>query len=191
MERLRQGWRVVAVGSSVARGAALVAEAGTDRLVFEPADLSSMAETTALGERLAARHLTIDALVLGAFRYEPVRRETADGLERTFALSVMSRYLLAGARLPALARAPRPVIVNMSGVGGIRAGALHWDDLQFTPRIPRRRCHHAGRAGQRSAGHGVRRRARRRRGALHAVQPAVRRPAWPSRSGRRSDNWSS
>jgi NAD(P)-dependent dehydrogenase (short-subunit alcohol dehydrogenase family) len=129
---LTRGDRVIAVGSSPARGEALLAEAG-ERGLFLPVDLSSAADTVRLGGELRARYPRIDALVLGAFRYETTSRETAEGLERTFALYVMSRFLLAEALRPALEQAPRPVVVNLCGTGG-RAGRLHWDDLQLRAR---------------------------------------------------------
>lgn len=129
---LGRGDRVIAVGSSPARGEALRAEAG-DRGVFLPVDLSSAADTVRLGGELRARYPRVDALVLGAFRYETTRQETAEGLERTFALYVMSRFLLAEELHPALEQAPRPVVVNLCGTGG-KAGRLHWDDLQLRSR---------------------------------------------------------
>jgi len=48
------------------------------------------------------------------------------------AIYVLSRYLLAERLRPALERADAPVILNLSGTGGIRAGRIHWDDLQLT-----------------------------------------------------------
>lgn len=92
-------------------------------------DLTSVAETAALADRLPAR---IDALVMAAGRFTPRRVVTAEGLEQTFAIGVVSRYLLAERLRPNLGRAPDPRIINLCGTGGIRAGRLHWDDLQLT-----------------------------------------------------------
>ncbi|GAA3453473.1 SDR family NAD(P)-dependent oxidoreductase [Dactylosporangium matsuzakiense] len=132
LQYLGRGDQVIAIGSNPARGEALLAEAGR-RGVFLPVDLTSAAHTIRLGGELRARYPRIDALVLGAFRYETVRQETAEGLERTFALYVMSRFLLAEELRPALEQAPRPVVVNLCGTGG-RGGRLHWDDLQLRAR---------------------------------------------------------
>jgi NAD(P)-dependent dehydrogenase (short-subunit alcohol dehydrogenase family) len=103
------GWNVVALGSA-------------------DADLSSMKETRALIGRLPAR---IDALVLSAGSFSSRRIVTDEGLERTWAIGVMAKYLLADGLRPALERAPRPVILNLCGVGGINKGRIHWDDMQL------------------------------------------------------------
>ncbi len=132
---LAAGHQVVAVGSSLERAAALSEAAralgAAGRLHFYQADLSSVAATAEIGDLIRVRHPVVDALVLGAFRYQPQRRETAEGLEQTFALYVVSRHLLVEKLLPALDQASRPVIVNLCGTGGIRAGSVHWEDLQL------------------------------------------------------------
>ncbi|MET7399562.1 hypothetical protein ABZS66_39365 [Dactylosporangium sp. NPDC005572] len=110
-ERLRQaGDRVVAIGSA-------------------DADLTSVRQTAALADRLPDH---VDALVFAAGRFGSRRVVTPEGFEQTFAIGVLSRYLLAERLRPALERAARPVVLNLSGTGGIRAGAVHWDDLQLT-----------------------------------------------------------
>jgi NAD(P)-dependent dehydrogenase (short-subunit alcohol dehydrogenase family) len=95
---------------------------------FLLADLSSIAEVERVAEEIAARHPRVDALCLFANRVMPRRTPTVDGLEYTFALYYLSRYLLA-ARLAKL-MTPESVIVNVSGVG-TKAGAINWDDPQF------------------------------------------------------------
>jgi NAD(P)-dependent dehydrogenase (short-subunit alcohol dehydrogenase family) len=92
------------------------------------ADLSSLKQTHDLVERLSSAHPVIDALILGAFRYNPRRIETEEGFEATFALYVLSRRLLAEGLRPSLERAGRPVIVNLCGTG---VGRIRWDDLQL------------------------------------------------------------
>ncbi|WP_440065369.1 SDR family NAD(P)-dependent oxidoreductase [Streptosporangium sp. OZ121] len=125
-----RGDLVVAVGSGEAGGRRLLEDVPAAR--FVQADLSSLRQTRDLIERLRDEHPVIDALVLGAFRYNLARVETEEGFEHTFALSVISRWMMAEGLREPLERAPAPVIVNLCGVGGIRAGRIHWDDLQFT-----------------------------------------------------------
>jgi hypothetical protein len=72
----------------------------------------------------------IDALALFANRQAPRRTETPDGLEATFALYYLSRYLLSHELTPALARSAAPFIINVAGVG-ITKGTICWDDLQL------------------------------------------------------------
>ncbi|MFG1837034.1 hypothetical protein ACGFH8_01210 [Micromonospora sp. NPDC049175] len=109
-DRLRQaGDRVVAIGSA-------------------DADLTSIRQTAALTNRLPDK---IDVLVLAAGRFDKRRIVTDEGFEQTFAISVLSRYLLAERLRPALERAEAPLILNLCGTGGIRAGRINWNDLQL------------------------------------------------------------
>jgi NAD(P)-dependent dehydrogenase (short-subunit alcohol dehydrogenase family) len=102
-----------------------------DGIRFLAADLSSVAEVERVAGEVAARHDRVDALTLFANRPLPRRTETADGLEYTFALYYLSRYLL-GVRLAPL-MGTTSVIVNVSGVG-TTAGAVRWDDPQLRGR---------------------------------------------------------
>jgi NAD(P)-dependent dehydrogenase (short-subunit alcohol dehydrogenase family) len=93
------------------------------------ADLSSIGETKALAGRLPGR---IDRLILAAGAFSTRRVETPEGLERSFALYVLSRFVLVERLLPALEQGADPIVAHLCGVAGIRAGQLHWDDLQLT-----------------------------------------------------------
>jgi NAD(P)-dependent dehydrogenase (short-subunit alcohol dehydrogenase family) len=124
-----RGELVIAVGSSQPAGRRLLEEVPGAR--FVQADLSSLRQTHDLVAHLNSQHPMIDALVLGAFRFNPARVQTPEGLEHTFALYVLSRRILADGLLGSLAAAPTPVIVNLCGVGS-RAGRIQWDDLQLT-----------------------------------------------------------
>jgi NAD(P)-dependent dehydrogenase (short-subunit alcohol dehydrogenase family) len=124
---------VVIAGGTRGIGGALAARLRADgheviALGSADADLTSVRETLALAERLPSR---IDALVLAAGRFDQRRVVTAEGFEQSFAIVVLARYLLASRLRPALEQSPRPVILNLSGTGGIRAGRIHWDDLQL------------------------------------------------------------
>ncbi|MBB2943175.1 NAD(P)-dependent dehydrogenase (short-subunit alcohol dehydrogenase family) [Actinoplanes lutulentus] len=125
---------VVITGGTRGIGGALASRltARGDRVVAlgsADADLSSVRETEDLVSKLPDR---IDLLVLAAGSFSTRRRETAEGLEHTFAVSVLSRFLLVERLLPALARGTDPVVVSLCGVGGIPAGRIRWDDLQLT-----------------------------------------------------------
>ncbi len=95
---------------------------------FLRVDLSSIAEVERVAEEIASRHDRVDALTLFANRPMPKRTETADGLEYTFALYYLSRYLL-GVRLSPLMDTTS-VIVNVAGVGTTKGG-IHWADPQL------------------------------------------------------------
>ncbi|MEU8041551.1 SDR family NAD(P)-dependent oxidoreductase [Streptosporangium sp. NPDC049078] len=131
LERLARGDRVTVIGSSEAKGRALLDHAANPNLRFLRADLSSIAEVERVVADIAERHDAVDALALFANRISPKRRETVDGLEFTFALYYLSRYLLGSRLRPLLNAAPAPVVVNVAGVGNT-AGRIFWEDPQLT-----------------------------------------------------------
>ena len=96
---------------------------------FLRVDLSDLDETRRVIREITAKWPKIDALLLSANRQGPRRVETAQGLERTFALYYLSRYLLGAGLRPYFG--DDPVIVNVAGVG-VTKGTIHWDDLQLT-----------------------------------------------------------
>jgi len=100
-------------------------------VTFLPADLSSIAEVERVAAEIMNRHDRVDALTLFANRPVPRRTETADGLEYTFALYYLSRYLLATRLGPLLDT--QSVIINVAGVGNT-AGAVNWADPQLRNR---------------------------------------------------------
>ncbi|XVQ11876.1 SDR family NAD(P)-dependent oxidoreductase [Spirillospora sp. CA-255316] len=146
LERLARGDRVTVIGSSEAKGRALLERADSPELRFVRADLSSIAEVERVVAGIAEHHDSVDALALFANRVSQKRRETPDGLEQTFALYYLSRYLLGHRLRPLLDAAPAPVIINVAGVGNT-AGRIHWDDPQLTRRYGQVRAQlQAGRA---------------------------------------------
>jgi len=148
--RLGRGDTVVVIGSNEAKGRALVEVAGrmgaADRLRFLRADLSAIAEVERVAADIADHHRVVDALVFCANRPSPKRQETVDGLEYTFGLYYLSRYLLSRRLRPLLDASAAPVIISVAGVG-TTVGAIHWDDLQLERRYSTVRAQlQAGRA---------------------------------------------
>ncbi|MFB9320686.1 SDR family NAD(P)-dependent oxidoreductase [Cryptosporangium minutisporangium] len=142
LERAKRGDRVVVLGRNRQRGESLAG----GLVEFLPVDLSSVAETRLAIDEISARCEVVDALALFANAVAPERIETAEGLERTFALYYLSRYLLSFGLAPALERSSSPVIVNVAGVGVTR-GSVNWDDPQLTGRYSMVRAQlQAGRA---------------------------------------------
>ncbi|MFD2765931.1 SDR family NAD(P)-dependent oxidoreductase [Micromonospora eburnea] len=91
---------------------------------FIPADLSLISENRRVIEEINSAFPTVDALVLCARYFRSTRFETADGVEGTFALEYLSRFLLShGLTDP-------QVIVNVSGPG-LPMDAIHWNDLML------------------------------------------------------------
>ncbi|WP_436529802.1 SDR family NAD(P)-dependent oxidoreductase [Actinoplanes sp. HUAS TT8] len=100
-------------------------------ITYLRADLSSVAEVRRVIAEIGSRWPVVDALLLFANAQSPRRMETAEGLEATFALYYLSRYLLSYGLTELMDRADHPLIVNVAGVGVTRGG-VHWDDPQLT-----------------------------------------------------------
>jgi NAD(P)-dependent dehydrogenase (short-subunit alcohol dehydrogenase family) len=113
----RSGFHVVLVGRDAARGRETLAEiekAGTGEI--ELADLFSLKDVAALGERLAKKFPKIELLVNNAGGTFSKTERTVDGLERTFALNVAAPFVLTQALRPSLARAKGRVVNLVTGV---------------------------------------------------------------------------
>ncbi|WP_017571413.1 SDR family NAD(P)-dependent oxidoreductase [Nocardiopsis halotolerans] len=132
---LRRGDRVLAVASGRAKGEAFLAEAEAagagERAEFLRADLSTVSGMDRVVDGVRARTEVLDGLVLGAQRFRPRREETADGLEFTFALAYLSRFVLGHGLADLLERGDSPAVVNIAGPGGI-PGRIRWEDVQLT-----------------------------------------------------------
>ncbi|GAA3233567.1 SDR family NAD(P)-dependent oxidoreductase [Nonomuraea helvata] len=107
-----------------------VAVIGRDRTkavpgaAFIPADLSLISENRRVIAEINVRFPAVDALVLCARFFRTHRFVTAEGVEGTFALDYLSRFLLSyGLTAPRL-------IVNVSGPGQ-PTELVRWDDLML------------------------------------------------------------
>ncbi|MFC0106950.1 SDR family NAD(P)-dependent oxidoreductase [Kibdelosporangium aridum] len=119
LERLARGDRVIVIGSNPAKA--------VEGAQFLQADLSSVKEVLRVAAEITG---PIDALALFANRTQSRRVETPEGLQYTFALYYLSRYLLGELLLPQLEASPQPVIINVAGVG-TKVGRINWDDMQL------------------------------------------------------------
>ena len=132
-----RGAEVVLVGRNAAKGAevckAIHRSSRNDRVRFEQADLSSQAEIRALAERLAAGGAAIDVLVNNVGAMFTRRRESADGIEMTFALNQLGYFLLTGLLLENLKASAAARIVNVASEAH-RSGRMNLEDPQGTRR---------------------------------------------------------
>jgi len=108
----RGGARVCIVGRDPERTERTRAELGVDA---ELADLSSLAETGALADRLGGRYERLDALILNAGVLTHPYTVTAEGNEVTLATHVLSQFLLTSALRPLLEASAARVISTSSG----------------------------------------------------------------------------
>lgn len=132
-----QGFGVLAVRRDRTRGEALVhdlprpgdcEDAAEHR--FLAADLASMAGTAQLTDEVARHTDRVDALVCcaGIFALRP--GWTDEGLERTFALNYLSRFLLVRRLEPLLTAAPLARVVLVANAGAYR-DRLDLDDPHY------------------------------------------------------------
>ena len=106
---------------------------GSDRLVLELCDLSSLASVREFAAGFSAEHPELHALVNNAGAMPAQRETTADGLELTFATNVAGPFLLTALLVPTLRRGAPSRVVNVSS-GGMYTRRLDVDDLQLSRR---------------------------------------------------------
>jgi NAD(P)-dependent dehydrogenase (short-subunit alcohol dehydrogenase family) len=106
---------------------------GSDQLVLELCDVSSLAEVREFAARFAAENPELHALVNNAGAMPAERTITPEGFELTFATNVLGPFLLTNLLLETLGRGAPSRIVNVSS-GGMYTQRLDVDDLQLTRR---------------------------------------------------------
>lgn len=132
LELLKMGADVVVIARDEVKSAALKREARArfDREVeIVNADLSSMAQVQVAADHLLSRYSRLDALINNAGYLFNERRVTEEGLENSFALLLMSPYLLTEKLMPLLENASPGRVINVSS-GGMYTQALQLDNLQ-------------------------------------------------------------
>jgi NAD(P)-dependent dehydrogenase (short-subunit alcohol dehydrogenase family) len=129
----RQGATIVMVCRSLERGQAaqteIKAASGSERVDLLIADLSIQADIHKLAAEFKQKYERLDVLVNNAGAIFDKRQETADGLERTFALNHMGYFLLTDLLLDVLKASAPARIVNVSS-DAHRRGSINFDDLQ-------------------------------------------------------------
>jgi NAD(P)-dependent dehydrogenase (short-subunit alcohol dehydrogenase family) len=98
------------------------------------ADLSLQSEVSAAAEKIRGLLAgtgtgRLDALLNNAGGFFLGREVTAEGFERTWALNLLSPFLLTHLLLPCLQAAPAAKVVTV-GSGSHYGARIHWDDLQ-------------------------------------------------------------
>jgi NAD(P)-dependent dehydrogenase (short-subunit alcohol dehydrogenase family) len=132
-ELARLGATVVGAGRN-AEKCARVAEsirAASDNasVEFLVADLSVQAEVHKLAAEFKRKYVRLDVLINNAGAYFMRRRESADGIELTWALNHLTYFLLATSLLDVLKASAPARIVNVSSEAH-RGSKLNFDDLE-------------------------------------------------------------
>ena len=108
----------------------LIEQTGNEAIRYEIADLSVMAEVHALCDRLLASGKPIDMLINNAGALFNPRQQTAEGLEKSFALLLLSPYILTERLYPLLKESNSARVVNVLS-GGMYSQKIRVRDLQF------------------------------------------------------------
>jgi NAD(P)-dependent dehydrogenase (short-subunit alcohol dehydrogenase family) len=104
-------------------------QSGNDNISCEIADLSLMSDVHALCDRLLKLDEPVDMLVNNAGALFNPRQVTPEGYEASFALLLLSPYILTERLQPLLARAQSPRVVNVLS-GGMYSQKIRVNDLQ-------------------------------------------------------------
>ena len=131
-----QGAKLLIHGRDAARADAVIADvkrAGGAAPTFYQADLSSLAETRKLAERVLADHDRLDVFVsnagIGSQNEGPQRQVSRDGHELRFAVNYLAGFLLAQLLLPRLKASAPSRIVNVASLG---QHPIDFDDVMIT-----------------------------------------------------------
>src|SRR5262249_40203112 len=131
-----QGAKVLIHGRDAARANGVIEDikrAGGTAPAFYQADLSSLAETRKLAERVLADHNRLDVFVsnagIGSQNEGPQRQVSRDGHELRFAVNYLAGFLLAHLLLPRLKASAPARIVNVASLG---QHPVDFDDVMIT-----------------------------------------------------------
>ena len=132
----RRGATVVIVGSTAQKGrdaaTRIATETGNANVEFLRADLSLMSEGRRLADRFRTDYDRLDMLVHSAGVIHGTRIETDEGLEASFAINYLSRFLLTTLLIDRLKASAPSTVVNIAYAGGNSVDKLRFNDLQGT-----------------------------------------------------------
>lgn len=129
-----RGARVVIVGREPEKTVSTVErirrESKNDSVEYLLADLSSMESVRRLASQVIARYDRLDVLVHNAGTFGNERRLSPDGIEVTFAVNYLSRFVLTNLLLPLLKRSARSRVIHVNGAYHFK-GRIDFEDLNM------------------------------------------------------------
>ncbi|MBO9129484.1 SDR family oxidoreductase [Bacillus sp. 165] len=131
------GGTVVVVGRNDEKGKKAVKKiievTGNQNIIFMKADLSSMQEVKELADAFQRLFPKLDILVNNVGVSLSTRNETAEGLEKTFAINHLASFLLTNLLLESLRASGKARVINIASTLH-KHGRLDMEDLQFKQR---------------------------------------------------------
>lgn len=133
LELARAGATVALAGRDAQRTETTVAQirhaSGNEAVAGLLADLSLLSGVRQLAAAFQERYERLDVLLNNAGAFFPQREETAEGLERTFALNHLSYFLLTNLLQEWLLRSAPSRVINVSSSAHRQAGAFDFDNI--------------------------------------------------------------
>lgn len=105
-------------------------EAGHNRVDYLLVDFASQASIRQMAAKFLERHDRLDILINNHGKINILRRETAEGIEETFAVNHLGYFLLTNLLLERIIASAPARIINVSS-GSHRDGRIDFDNLQL------------------------------------------------------------
>lgn len=132
LELLKNNHKVVVVGSSNENGNKFLVEANDlgakERAYFIKGNLSLLEDNKKIIEEVNKQFDSLNIVIFCAEKHNLEYIETREGIESSFALSYLSRFLLSYGLKELLEKSSEPMILNFCGSG--MKGEPNWSDLQ-------------------------------------------------------------
>lgn len=134
-ELVQRDYNVVLIGRNRERGEKIIRELNTKRpesTQFIALDLGHIRHVHQFSEQFMDNHERLDVLANIAGVVYPTRQETREGLEKTFAVSYASAFVLSTQLVPVLENTPGSRIVNVAATPSkIFKTRIDFDDIDF------------------------------------------------------------
>ena len=108
----------------------IMATTGNPNIAYVSADLSDLSAVNKMADQIIEKHPGVKLLINNAGTFSKMRQITVDGLERTWVVNYLSRFLLTHRLLPILKKNGPGRIVDVSGLYHNR-GEIHFEDLSL------------------------------------------------------------
>jgi len=107
----------------------LVKTTGTAMPDIVVADLSSQDQIRRMAEDITSRFDRLDVLINNAGTYEPERKLTKDGVEKTFAVNYLAPFLLTRLLFPLLRKSKPSRVVTVASSAHEDVRTIRWDNI--------------------------------------------------------------